>query len=91
MIKWQEYLNHSIKNGTLKAAELRRIPVLRSCPYWDRAEYLATVYYKAPFCIFDGGLVRYDGRLYYVTKAQIRALAPWVKWNLDKTVAIIDV
>ena len=90
MIKWQEYLRGSIRNGTIRAAELRRIPILKSCPYWDQAEFLASVHYKAPFCVFDGGLVMYDGRLYFVTRSQIRALQPWVRWNLARTVTVVE-
>ncbi len=39
---------------------------------------------------YDGGLVKYDGRIYYVNRSQIEALRSFVRWNLRKTIKVIE-
>ena len=88
-MKWQEILRNSISGETIKAGTLRRIPHLKACPYWDRATFLGWVSYQLAFATYDGGLVKYDNRIYYVNRSQIEALRPWVKWDLRKRVTVI--
>jgi hypothetical protein len=88
--KWQELLKNSIKGDTIKASSLRKIPHLKNCPYWDQAEFVGRVSYQLPFASYEGGLVRYDGRLYYVNRAQILALSRYVRWNLRKVVTVME-
>ena len=47
---------------SIKASNLRQIPQLKACPYWDRAVFLGTITYKTRVANYDGGLVKYDGQ-----------------------------
>jgi hypothetical protein len=89
-IKWQEVLKDSVHNDAIRATHLRKIPHLKDCPAWSEASFLGRVIYKPKFGNYDGGLVKYAGRLYYINKAQIEALQPWVKWNTNKILTVIE-
>jgi hypothetical protein len=89
-IKWQEVLRRSVVSDSIKASSLRKIPHLKSCPYWDQAEFVGRVSYRLAFASYEGGLVRYDGRLYYVNRAQIIALSHYVRWDLKKVITVQD-
>ncbi len=89
-IKWQEVLRDSVHNDSVRATHLRKIPHLKDCPAWSDATFLGRVIYKPQFGNYDGGLVKYAGRLYYINKAQIEALRPWVKWNTNKILTVIE-
>ncbi len=89
-MKWQEILRGSASGETIKATALRKIPHLKACPYWDRATFLGCVSYHLRFANYDGGLVKYDNRIYYVNRSQIEALRPWVRWDLRKKVTVIQ-
>ena len=78
------------QNAVVRASVLRKLPHLKSCPYWDRATFLGCVSHRLPFAHYDGGLVTYNGVLYYITRSQIEALRPWLRWNLRAEVAVID-
>ncbi len=88
--KWQELLKNSVKGDSIKASNLRKIPHLKNCAYWDLAEFVGRVSYRPPLGTYEGGLVRYNGRLYYVSRAQIQALSRYVRWNLRKVVTVLD-
>ncbi len=88
--RWQEILKNSVHNGAIKAGHLRCIPHLKTCRYWDRAVFLGRVYYKLHYCTFDGGLIKYDNRIYYINSAQINALTPYLKWNLSKEITVME-
>jgi len=90
MGKWQEILRDEVKGSTIRLAVLRRVPQMKDCPRWDLAEFLGCVSHRLQFASYDGGLVKYDGRLYYVSKAQIEALRPFVRWNTKKTIAVLE-
>ena len=36
------------------------------------------------------GLVKYDGRIYYVNRSQIEALQSYVRWNRRKKITVIE-
>jgi len=89
-IKWQEVLKDSVHNDSIRATHLRKVPQLKDCPAWDEAIFVGRVVYKPQFGNYDGGLIKYAGRLYYINKAQIEALRPWVKWNTNKMLTVIE-
>jgi len=90
MPKWQDVLRNSVSKETINASSLRRIPQLTDCPFWDRAVFLGRISHRVKVANYDGGLVRYDGRIYYVNRSQIEALRSFVRWNLRKTIRVIE-
>lgn len=90
MLKWQDILRNSVSGDSIKASNLRKIPQLKDCPYWDRAVFLGTLSYRVNLANYDGGLVKYDNRIYYVSRSQIEALRRYVRWNLRKRITVIE-
>jgi hypothetical protein len=90
MPKWQDILRNSVTRESIKASNLRKIPQLKACPYWDRAVFLGRIVHKTAVANYDGGLVKYDGRIYYVNRSQIEALQAYVHWDQRKSVTVID-
>ncbi len=89
-MKWQDLLKNSVEGNAIRASSLRRIPQLKTCPYWDRAVFLGTISYRVALANYDGGLVSYDGRIYYVSRSQIEALRAYVRWNQRKRITVIE-
>ena len=89
MRKWQDMLSNAVNKESIKASELRHIPQLKACPFWDRAVFLGTITHRTPVVNYDGGLVKYEGRLYYVNRSQIEALRTYVRWDQRKTITVI--
>jgi hypothetical protein len=89
-MKWQDLLRNSVSKESIKASSLRKIPQLKACPYWDRAEFLGRLNYRTQVANYDGGLVKYDGRLYYVNRSQIEALQAFVRWDQRKLISVIE-
>jgi hypothetical protein len=90
MLKWQDLLRHSVKGNSIAASLLKKIPHMKSCPYWDRAQFLGRLSYRVKFANYNGGLVLYDNRIYYVSLSQIEALHRFVKWDLSKSVTVLE-
>jgi len=88
--KWQDVLSDSVHKETIKASNLKHIPQLKACPFWDRAVFLGRIQHKTTVANYDGGLVKYDGRIYYVNRSQIDALRLFVHWNQRKTITVIE-
>ena len=58
MPKWQDVLRNSVSNEAIRASNLRRIPQLKACPFWDRAVFLGRISHKVKVANYDGGLVK---------------------------------
>jgi len=80
----------AVHQGTIKASSLRHIPQLKACPFWDRAVFLGRIVHKTKVANYDGGLVKYEGRTYYVSRSQIEALRAFVHWNQKNAISVID-
>jgi len=89
-IKWQEVLKDAVRKDSIRATELRKIPHMKACPRWDEATFLGSVVHRTQFASYDGGLVHYGGRIYYIARSQIDALRPWVKWNTARKITVIE-
>jgi len=81
-------MRNSVSVETIRADALSKIPHLKTCPHWDRATFLGWVSCRLQFATYDGGLVKYDNRIYYVNRSQIEALRPWIRWDLRKKVTV---
>lgn len=90
MPKWQDILRNSVTGEAIRASNLRRIPQLKACPFWDRAIFLGRISYRVKVANYDGGLVKYDGRIYYVNRSQIEALRSFVHWDLRKNITVME-
>jgi hypothetical protein len=90
-MKWQELLRHEVRGDTITTSVLRKIPQLKTCPRWDHAVFLGRVRHSLAFASYDGGLVVYEDRIYYVNLSQIEALRPFVRWDLKKRISVIEV
>ena len=86
---WQDKLRNSIYGDTIKASALRKIPHLKTCPYWDRATFLGRICHRSKLVNYDGGLVKYENRVYYVNLSQIEVLRPWIRWDMRKKITVI--
>jgi hypothetical protein len=90
MPKWQDVLRNTVTKEGIRASSLRRIPQLKVCPFWDRAVFLGRITHRVRVANYDGGLVNYDGRIYFVNRSQIEALRRFVRWDLRKTIKVTD-
>jgi hypothetical protein len=89
-MKWQEFLRNTVKGECITASSLRKIPHLKTCPYWDRAIFMGRISHRLQFANYDGGLVQYDGRIYYVNRSQIEALSSYIRWDLKKHITVVE-
>lgn len=77
------------KDFSVDSASLRKTPQLVKCPRWDRVEFLGSLNCRTDLATYDGGLVKYEGKLYYVSRAQIESLRGMVRWNVKKRVEVL--
>ena len=89
-MKWQDILRNTVKGESITASSLRKVPHLKTCPYWDRAVFMGIISHHLQFANYDGGLVKYDGRVYYVNRSQIEALSSYIRWDLKKQITVIE-
>lgn len=79
-----------VPENTIKASTLSKVPHLKSCPYWDRAKFLGRITHHLQFGNYDGALVKYENKVYYVNRSQVEALRPWIRWDMRKKVTVIE-
>jgi hypothetical protein len=90
IMRWHEILHSTVKGESITASSLRKVPHLKTCPYWDRAVFMGRISHRLQFANYDGGLVKYDGKVYYVNRSQIEALSSYIRWDLKKQITVIE-
>jgi len=89
-INWEEILRNSIVNNKIKAIHLKSVPQLKTCDDWGNVTFLGKVNYKFMYTTYDGALVKRYGKLYYINKKQLLAVATIMKWKTDKFIGVIS-
>ena len=89
-IKWEDILRNSIIDNTIKASYLEHLPKLMTCDNWDNAIFIGRVSYQFKITNYEGALVKYDGKLYYINLKQVQAVSNFVKWNTSNIIKVIN-
>ena len=88
--KYEELLRNSIIDNKIKANHLKHIPKLKTCDRWQDVIFLGRVNYKFKHSTYDGGLVKLNGKIYYINSKQIQSLVGFTKWNTSNIINVIE-
>ncbi|MGC8765073.1 MAG: hypothetical protein ACP5QT_04230 [Brevinematia bacterium] len=71
----------AVKNDTIEASILTKLPELVTCPNWKNIEIVGRVNYisQRTKIVYDGIVVKYAGGLYYMRKKVVNSLAEYDK------------
>lgn len=88
--KYEEILRNSVVDNKIKAEHLRHIPKLKTCDRWHDVIFLGRVNHKFKHSHYDGGLVKLNGKIYYINAKQIQSIVSFTKWNTSNIINVID-
>lgn len=86
---WDEILKNSVVDNQIQSTHLEHMPKMSDCPSWQNAEFLGRVKHSFKYTTFDGGLVRWNGKIYYINSRQLMALSGIYKWNTGNMIRVI--
>ncbi len=88
--KIEEVLRNAVTDNKIKASHLSHLPQLKTCDNWSLATFVGRINYKFKYTTYDGGLVKLNGKLYYINQKQIQSISTFVKWNTSNVVEVIN-
>ncbi len=86
---WENILKDSVKDGTIKEVYLSKVPVLRTTSHWKSVELIGRIDHKMRHSHYKGGLVKLNGKLYFVQDKTINVLREYMKWNFPIEITVI--
>ncbi|HOV13620.1 MAG TPA: hypothetical protein PK771_05000 [Spirochaetota bacterium] len=88
--KIEEVLRNAVNDNRIKSSHLKHLPQLKTCDNWGQATFLGRVSFKFQYSNYEGGLVKLNGKLYYINQKQIQAVSTFVKWNTAHYIEVIN-
>ena len=88
-VEWEKLLVDSVVDGTIKELYLRKLPVLKTVDNWKRVEFVGSVDHQMKYAYYKGGLVKLNGKLYFVQEKIINAIREFVKWDANKKITVV--
>jgi hypothetical protein len=88
-MEWEKILVDSVIDGTIKELYLRKLPVLRTVDNWKRVELIGLVDHQMKYTYYKGGLVKLNGKLYFVQDKTIKALEEFMQWNFPRKIVVL--
>jgi hypothetical protein len=88
-MEWEKILADSVQNGTIKELYLRKLPLLKTVDNWKRVELVGSVDHQMKYTHYKGGLVRLNGKLYFVQEKTITALREFMKWDFPAKITVV--
>jgi len=89
-LKWEEILRNCVVDNKIKALHLKVIPKMKDCERWQDVLFLGRIHYKFKYTEYNGGLIRFNGKLFYINPRQIQALSNIHKWNISNEIQVVD-
>ena len=88
-MEWEKILADSVKNGTIKELYLRKLPVLKTVDNWKKVELVGWVDHQMKYTHYKGGLVKVNGKLYFVQDKTIQALQEFMKLDFPTKIVVV--
>lgn len=88
-MEWEKVLVDSVKDGVIKEIHLKKLPVLKSVDNWRNVELIGWVEHQMKHTYYKGGLVKVNGKLYFVQDRTIKALQEFMDWNFPAKIKVI--
>jgi len=88
-MEWEVILADSVKDGKIRELHLKKLPVLRTTSNWKKVELLGWLDHQMKYTHYKGGLVKLNGKLYFVQEKTIKALEEFMKWNFPGRIQVV--
>ena len=88
-MEWEKILVDSVKDGTIKELYLRKLPVLRTVDNWKKVEFVGLIDHQMKYTYYKGGLVKLNGKLYFVQDKTIKALEEFMKCEFPRKIVVL--
>ena len=89
MIEWEKTLVDAAKDGKIRELHLRKLPLLKTTTNWKKVELVGWIDYQMKYTYYKGGLVKLNGRLYFVQEKTIQALQEFMEWKFPRRINVI--
>jgi len=89
-MQWESILADAVKNGTISELYLRKLPVLKTTTNWKKIELIGWINYQMKHAYYKGGLVKLNGKLYFVQEKTINALQEFMNWDFPTHIEVIS-
>lgn len=86
---WATLLSRNLENNKVRELHLYKVPVLKACDNWKAVKEIGRIDFKGKHANYNGALVKYAEKIYFLPDARIDALAPYRKWNLKNKISVI--
>jgi len=88
-MEWERILVDSVVDGTIKELYLRKLPLLKTVDNWKRVELVGSIDHQMKYTHYKGGLVKLNGKLYFVQDKTIKALQEFMKWDFPRKIIVV--
>ena len=86
---WETILSRSIQNYSIRELYLYQFKVLRTCNNWLAVKEVGRVDFKGKHADYNGGIVKYAEKFYFVPDSILQVLTTYRKWNFTKTIKVV--
>ncbi len=89
-MEWENILKDAVHEGKIRELYLKKIPVLKTCDNWRDVEPIGWVEHQMELSFYKGGIVRLNGKLYFVTDRTINALSEYIDLKFKLMIEVTD-
>lgn len=88
-MEWEDLLKDSVKEGRIRELYLKKIPTLKTCNNWRDVKPIGWIDHKMQYSHYKGGLVKLNGKIFFVTDKTISALSPYMEFKFPQLIEVI--
>jgi hypothetical protein len=88
-MEWESLLADAVHDGEIKELHLSKIPVLKTTTNWRKVELVGWVDHEMKHVHYKGGIVKLNGKIFFVKDATIKALQQYMDWNFPTKITVV--
>jgi len=79
-----------LKHSRIRELYLYQVPILKTVDDWGAVKEIGKVSFQGKHASYNGGLIEYKGKIYFVKDSTIVALTSFRKWNFKAKIEVVN-
>jgi len=86
----QNLVIDGLEHDRIRELYLYKIPVMKTVNNWNDVKEVGSISFKGKHANYNGGLISYKTKIYFITQSTMSALSTLRKWKFKKRIQVVS-
>ncbi|MDH5719954.1 MAG: hypothetical protein OEZ13_04950 [Spirochaetia bacterium] len=85
----QKLVEDGLEKNRIRELYLYKVPTIRNVDDWTKVKEVGKIYFKGKHSTYNGGLIQYGNKYFFITDTVIVSLTKFRKWKFPTEIQVV--